>query len=100
MDRRQAAVRANLIYETLKGISFDKAASKLTAQTLALSPEAPEEYRQELLNNVQGLREKKDIDSEAKALLLGLTILNFTGPDVLRAAVDSLGDEIREVSKR
>lgn len=95
VDRRRARGRSGEISQLMKKVSFDKAKEVLPAYCLALMQNLSTEDQVELGNQVRALI-PSTMDDQMKALLLGLALLNFVGLDVLEAAVQALGDKIKE----
>ena len=56
------------------------------------------EDQQELKRVVEDLG-KRDAEPSAKALLLGIELMNVVGVDVLTTAVKALGEQIRSAPK-
>ena len=95
VDRARARFRARQVPKIMEGVSFPRAQEALPAYCLALLQNLPPEDQKVLGNDLKGLIEA-DMDEEVKTLTLGLVLMNATGPEVLRSAIDSLGERIRE----
>ena len=95
---RRAAALSDAVAEVMKGIDFDKALQALPPYCFALMQSVSPEDQQVLIRAVDALQ-KSEAEPSVKALLLGIELINVVGLDVLRAAVESLGDQIRSVSE-
>ncbi len=95
VDRLEGQARATTVAAIMEGVSFVKAHEALPAFCLALMQSLPEEDQQDLGRQVAVLRDA-DIDEGIKTLLLGLNLMNVVGEGVLKAAVHSLDERIRE----
>jgi hypothetical protein len=94
VDRRRASVRSSVVAEVMKDVDFAKALRALPDYCLALMQNVTQEDQQELGRALKDL-EISDAEPSAKALLLGLELINVVGVDVLTTAVKSLGEQIR-----
>ncbi len=98
VDRRRAKARSDAVAQVMKGVDFQKARRALPAYCLALMQNvSPED--QQLLERLLEALDKREAEPSIKALLLGIELMNVVGVDVLTAAVDSLGDQIRSAAK-
>ncbi|MGB9180908.1 MAG: hypothetical protein WCB68_16875 [Pyrinomonadaceae bacterium] len=95
VDRRRARGRSGEVSQIMKAVSFAKASEVLPAYCIALMQNLSQEDQRQLGNQVKELG-PSTMDDHFKSLLLGLAILNFVGIDVLKAAVDALGERIRD----
>ena len=77
-------------------VSFEKAQDALTPHCLALMQNLSKEEVDQIEEAVAGIADSPTID-QVKALNLGLLLMNYVGPDVLRKAVRTLGDQITRV---
>ena len=98
VDRLRAQARTATVTEIMKGVSYAKAKTALPTYCLALMQNLAEEDQQKLGSALKSLDSFQGIDDHLKILILGLTLMNVVGPDVLTAAVRSLGAEIREAA--
>jgi hypothetical protein len=95
VDRDQAVRRATVAREVMRTVSFERAAVPLPAYALALRERASEEDQRRLGDDVRSLVEAGPAMTDpVKAQLLGIAVMRFTGPVLLEAAVQGLGDEI------
>jgi hypothetical protein len=99
VDRRRAGARAVEVSGAMQGVSFAKAAEALPTYCLALMQNATEEEKTALAIQVRLLRDSQ-MEDRAKALALGLALMNVVGNNTLQAAVNSLRDDIREAPSR
>jgi len=93
VDRRRAQSRASKVAALMKDVDYTKARRPLPAFCLALMQNVPSEEQQELAKALAVL-DQSDVTPSIKSRLLGLEVMNVVGEDVLKQAVDSLGDEI------
>ena len=93
VDRRQAGVRARTVGSIMTKVSFVKAQQALPTLCLALMQNLPPEDQATLARQIEALG-RADMEESAKAVALGLALVNAVGEDVLAAAVECLGDEI------
>jgi hypothetical protein len=82
----------------MEGVSFAKAYEALPAYCSALMQNLPQEDQAELARQITALNDT-NMDERVKTLNLGLALMNAVGEDVLKAAVNSLGQNIREDSQ-
>jgi hypothetical protein len=80
----------------MKNVSFEKAYQALPAYCLALLDDAPQDEQDLLGKKIGLLYNSEGLGSKVKALLLGAALLRLVGKDVLKFAIESLGDEIME----
>ena len=94
VDRLMAQARASEIKQIMNGISFEKANGALPTLCFALMQNLPGTEQARFAEQLVALK-NADMTDHAKALSLGIAIINLVGKDVLEAAIVSLGDEIR-----
>jgi hypothetical protein len=94
VDRGEANVRSSVVSDVMQNVEFEKAFESLPAYCLALMQNVPEGVQTQVGRQVDAMRGGKMSDS-AKALLLGLLLMNVVGGAVLRSAVSGLGRDIR-----
>ncbi len=94
VDRGRAEPRAVAITEIMKGIDFDKAKAALPAYCFGLMQNVSGEEQSAIGQQVTKL-DTAAISLPVRSYLLGLLVLNVVGEAVLRAAINSLGDEIK-----
>lgn len=94
VDRSRATPRAQLIVKLMKDIDFTKACAGLPAFCMALMQNVSADEQRTLANNVAALANSQ-APNEIKSALLGLTLLNVVGEDVLRSAVEELREELK-----
>lgn len=97
VDRNRAAKRAEAVGRLMHDIDFDLASEALPAHCLALMQNLSAEDVGQIGEAVKRLKEPSAIPGEVKALNLGLMLMNSVGEDVLRSALDSIGNKIKRV---
>jgi hypothetical protein len=95
VDRNRAAKRAEAVAKLMDGIDFELASEALPAHCLALMQNLSAEDVSKIGEAVKRLKEPSAIPHEVKALNLGLLLMNSVGEDVLRSAIESIGDKIK-----
>ncbi len=95
VDRGRAEVRDGFIAGLMKTVDFQKAFEALPAYCIALMQNLSEQDQQAFARQVKDIRDSQ-APQRAKSYLLGLALLNLVGEDVLKSAVKTLGDEIRQ----
>jgi hypothetical protein len=95
VDRAQAKRRVIIARQAMTSLSFPKAALALPAYALGLLENATEDQQKRLRADVDALQSASQLSDGTKLQLLGVAVMRFTGPHLLRQAVDGLGDEIR-----
>jgi hypothetical protein len=93
VDRYRAARRASSVSVIMRKISFTKANIALPTYCLALLKNVAAADQLALRNSVDLLRSTEMTDSQ-RSLALGLELLNIGGLNVLRAAVEGMGESI------
>lgn len=93
LDRNRAHPRAVVVGEIMKGVSFEKAMEALPTYCFALMQNLSADAQANAAKDIASLA-GSDVSNNVKVLTMGLTLINVVGEDVLRAAVDSLRDEI------
>ena len=93
VDRRQAARRAPIVEELMGGVSFLEARIPLPTITIALTQNLSNEAQTRILDRANILAASK-LSDRARAIALGLALMNAVGEDVVRKAVGILKDEI------
>ncbi len=99
VDRIRGAQRSHAVADLMRGIDYAKAYVVLPPYCLALLQNVSPEDQQQLGRALQSL-DRREVDGDVKSQLLGLELLNVVGIDVLRTAVESLGDQIRPAPGR
>jgi len=94
VDRSRARDRAKESARIMKGVSFEKAHVALPTFALGLMQQVPAEAQERLSQDIIQLV-GTELSDNAKALNLGLLLINHVGERVLTDAVAALGDEIR-----
>jgi hypothetical protein len=96
VDRNRAGGRARDVSRIMEGISFELAAEALPTYCFALMQNVGEEEQKAAGEQVKGLHESTTMNPRAKALSLGLALMNIVGVGVLEVAVENLRGEIGE----
>ncbi|WP_245679651.1 hypothetical protein [Actinomadura hibisca] len=99
VDRMQARTRARETGDIMKGVSFDRAKLALPTYCLGLLQNVSAEDQADLRTAVDALAGSEMTDTQM-AYNLGLLLMNVAGPDVLRAAVDTMRPEISGPGER
>jgi len=95
-DRRMAAPRSKLAASIMEGVSFERARLALPEHCLHLMQNVSADEQDALGETIKGI-EDDTLSDRAKAINLGLTLLNLVGKEVLQQAVDTLGHSIKGV---
>ena len=95
VDRVRGKARSSEVSEIMKEVSFDKAVEALPAYCMALMQNLSAEEQHAFGKQIAALK-ASGMTTDAKALTLGLALLNLVGEDVLRAGVNALGDDIKK----
>jgi len=90
VDRREASVRAKNVARRMEGLEFSEEIVALPTLCLALMQHLPAEEQKALAQEYLQLEQTNTIDNRTKALMLGLSIMNFMGESVLAAGIDAL----------
>lgn len=93
VDRGRAAPRALAINRIMAGIDFNKAHLALPAYCFALMQNVSREEQAAIGQQVTALG-TSTISMSVRSYLLGLILLNVVGEAVLKAAIDTLRNEI------
>jgi len=95
-DRERAEDRAKTIEKIMKPVDFEKAKFDLPMVCLGLMQNLSTEEQNKLAQDVNSLSSPiaDNKSKKAKSIMLGLTIIKYTGPKVLEEAIRVLGDEI------
>jgi len=94
VDRSRASPRADVISKIMQDIDFQNAQAALPAYCFALMQNVSAEEQANFARQVSQLA-AASISPPVKTLTLGLALMNLVGDAVLKAAVDSLGKEIK-----
>ena len=92
VDRRRASDRVRIMSEVMPRIAFDRAATALPAYCFQLMQNTSGEEEARVGALVRELQGNPDLPPQLKSRILGLVLLTIVGEDVLRAAVDDLGE--------
>lgn len=94
VDRGRATPRALAVSKVMQGVDFDKAKVSLSAYCFGLMQNVSDTEQTAAGQQIAGL-DATGISPNVKAQLLGLLMLNIVGEDVLSAAIEALGEDIR-----
>ena len=94
VDRWRAQNRAARVSKIMKDVDYAKAFDGLPQYCLSLMRNVPIEDQRVLARGLERLDRETAPDS-IRVRVLGLELMNLVGEDVLRDAVNSLGEEIR-----
>jgi hypothetical protein len=95
VNRRQARTRASTIRDVMDSIDYARAYKALPAFVLSLLEEPTAEAQARLSEDINSLESSQDLSEHARTQLLGVAILRVAGPDLLEAALRSLGHDLR-----
>ncbi len=94
VDRLRAQARGGSVAKMMEGVDYAKAFEGLPPYCLALMQNVPDEDQQKMLQALALLDKDQTIDPSIKVRILGLHLMNVVGPNVLKAAVESLRKQI------
>jgi len=92
VDRSRARERSETVSRLMTSLSFSAAEVALPAYCLALMQNVSRDEQEVLARQIAELR-RSDTDDPTKSRILGLTLMNLVGRDVLSEAIVALGDE-------
>lgn len=95
VDRSRARIRISAVRKAMVSISFEKAHVSLPAVCLVLMQNLSPQEQEQLGNEISDLAEIEDMPDGAKAMALGLVLMDIIGEGVLVRAVDALRDHIK-----
>jgi hypothetical protein len=93
-DRERAEERARSIEVIMKRIDYTKAKKDLPLVCLSLMQNLSLEEQTRLATELSSLETGDTKFSKTKSVVLGLTIVKYTGPNALKEAIKILGSEI------
>jgi hypothetical protein len=96
VDRVRGRQRALAIAPLMHDISFEKAYIALPTYCTHLMQNLSAHDQDNLADRVQSLADTTNMDDHAKALALGLLLVDVLGENVVKAAIEGLGESIRE----
>lgn len=94
VDRGRATPRALAVSNCMKDVDFDKAKVSLSAYCFGLMQNVSDAEQSAVGQQITAL-DATAISPNIKSQLLGLLMLNIVGEDVLAAAIEALGEDIR-----
>ncbi len=93
VDRFRAQQRAKLVRKLMQNIPF-KAYRELHMLGTYLMQNLPQSEKDMLKKDIDAvILTMKDLDTDVKKHLIGLRLMNYLGPDVIKQAVEVLGEE-------
>jgi hypothetical protein len=95
VDRQRAWYRATETADYMEDVDFELAKEALPSFIMTVLQNVSAEEAQTLGSKIRALDVESDMSDRAKALNLGLLLINMAGPDVLDVAVRSLDSEIK-----
>lgn len=95
VDRIRATARATAVAGIMNGVTYDKAHMALPTYCLALMQNLSPKEQETFAAQLAALHNNQDMVDTVKVRSLGLAIMSVMGEPALRAAVTSLGDDIR-----
>ena len=100
VDRRRAKDRARFIGGLMKDVSYEKADMILPSYCFALMQNAGEKEKQAISENLKRLRDTLDMSTDRgtsshRSHILGLSLMQLVGPNVLAGAVKGLKEQIK-----
>jgi hypothetical protein len=96
-DRKRSQVELRKVGQIMKNVDFSKAMKDLPSTCINLMQNVSKEEQEKMGRDVADLA-KSGLNSQTKAVNLGIIISRVTGSEFLESAVDSLGDTIRIIS--
>ncbi len=100
VDRQSAQTRSQSVGRIMGSVSFQRANKALPAYCFALMQNLPKELQAEFGEQTKALVDTPDVDDDVKGLLLGLSLMNLVGEDVLTTAVQALHGKITVSSEQ
>lgn len=94
VDRVRASARAPAVAKIMDGVVFDNAVEALPVYCFALMQNLSADEQEVFGRQVRALRDSGMRD-RAKSLALGLALVDLVGEPVLRAAVETLSNDIK-----
>jgi hypothetical protein len=93
VDRLRAEERMASVGSVMNGVSYAKAEKALPAYCLAAMQNLSADEQKKLGSALDTLA-SSNMEENLKVLILGMSLMNVVGPEVLQAAVAALGDQI------
>jgi hypothetical protein len=98
VDRRRGRARSAAVGEIMNGVSFTKSRYALPLYCLALLQNLPLDEQARLRVAVDALA-ATELADRLKALNLGLLLINVTGVDVVKTAVEALRQDLTDETR-
>ncbi len=95
VDQHQAGLRASAAKEAMQKVVFAKAWATLAPTCFNLMKYVPEGDQRRVGEKINELKGQNDISDAVKSFNLGLVLIDVVGPEVLKSAIETLGNEIR-----
>lgn len=93
-DRRRSEQDLLEITEVMDGVNFELVKLDLPQACLAMMKNISPDEQKQLGNDVNNI--DKTMHGNTKSLILGLILADLTGTELLREAVNSLGDRVKQ----
>ncbi len=94
VDRKRGEARAKVISKIMGNVSFEKAYTALPSYCFTLMQNLPSENPKQFGEQITLIR-NSHMSPRVKSQVLGLLLMNLVGENVLSAAIQSIGDEIK-----
>jgi hypothetical protein len=95
VNRSQAVDRSQDIVDIMPGVSFEKCRAPLPALCFQLVEDIPEDRQTAIATAILKLSDAPGMTDIQKSKILGVYLLREVGAQVLKRAVDALGDDIK-----
>jgi hypothetical protein len=96
VDRQEAALRAQEVTNLLKGVDPVRGGRLLAAYCIALMQNVSPEEQKRLEEKVTRIASDTQVDQAIRLDLIALQLSNIVGPNVLEAAVNALGERLKD----
>jgi predicted membrane protein len=91
VDRKRAQVRADVVDKLIKGLDYSEASGELPTLCFGLMQNVKEEEQKQVKLAVIALNNnEQDLSEYNQLMMLGLILIEITGPEVLEKAIDKL----------
>jgi len=95
VDRQEASLRAQEVTNLLKGVDPVRGAKLLAAYCMALMQNVAPDEQKRLEEKITSLAANTAIDEAIRLDLIALYLSNVVGPSVLEAAINALGERLK-----
>jgi hypothetical protein len=99
VDRERAALNAAAVAKLMQKLQFERAVLELPLVALNVMQNLPNKDQEEMADRIADLSTDENLSSispEAKCLSLGLILLKYVGPDVLKASIGTVRAHIEQ----